>query len=80
MLSILGNFQTKVTEGHTVSGQALIDLFIHQATAQAANAGQRLNLYILVGGDEGSRTPVRKYCHTTFSERRRHILFRFAAA
>ena len=32
------------------------------------------------GGDEGSRTPVRKYCHTTFSERRRHILFRFPNA
>ena len=32
------------------------------------------------GGGEGSRTPVRKYCHTTFSERRRHILFRAAIA
>nr|DAJ01821.1 MAG TPA: hypothetical protein [Caudoviricetes sp.] len=28
------------------------------------------------GGDEGSRTPVRKHCHANFSERRLHILFR----
>ncbi len=28
------------------------------------------------GGDEGSRTPVRKHCHATFSERIRHTLFR----
>lgn len=28
------------------------------------------------GGDEGSRTPVRKYCCTTFSERSRHTLIR----
>ena len=35
---------------------------------------------IFVGGDEGSRTPVRKYCNTTFSERRRHTLIRFLSA
>lgn len=29
-----------------------------------------------VGGDEGSRTPVRKHCHATFSERIQHTLFR----
>ncbi len=34
MRSILGNFQTKVTEGHTVSRQALIDLFIHRVTVE----------------------------------------------
>ena len=32
------------------------------------------------GGGEGRRTPVRKYCHITFSERRRHTLFRAAIA
>jgi len=32
------------------------------------------------GGDEGSRTPVRKYCNMTFSERRRHFIIRFRAA
>ena len=36
--------------------------------------------WTIFGGDEGSRTPVRKYCHTTFSERRRHTLFRAAIA
>ena len=33
MRSIPDNFQTKITEGNTVSRQALIDLFIHHATA-----------------------------------------------
>jgi hypothetical protein len=33
-----------------------------------------------IGGDEGSRTPVRKYCNMTFSERSRYFSFRFLDA
>jgi len=33
-----------------------------------------------IGGDEGSRTPVRKYCHANFSERSHHLLFRSSPA
>ena len=40
----------------------------------------KFTVCVFCGGDEGSRTPVRKYCNTTFSERRRHTLIRFLSA